>query len=552
MAADPQMTARANREAAATLIEACLGRGLDHFFLAPGSRCTPLTLAVADRPEARVIQHVDERGLAFACLGYGRATNRPGVFICTSGTAVANAYPAVIEASLDYVPMLLLTADRPPELRATGANQTIDQVKIFAEYTRWFFDLPCPSAAPPDRFWPATLARAVECANEGPVQINCMFREPFGGEADHNTSPFNAAAAPGVDLKTTLQWLVPRGRTLVIAGRCRNDEALAAEQLAHAIGCPFLADVTTGLRPRSYDLQLIRPDIVPADVILHVGGRIVSKRWWQFLNAHPARHYIRLTPHADRLDPCHRVSQVLHGPLAPLCLGATIQEPSPPDFLETWNRTSQTSRRIADQIIAAQIEITEPGVAQLVASALTPGDGLLLGNSMPIRDMETYGYWPAERQVRVAANRGASGIDGLIATAVGFATGVGQPTTALIGDLSALHDLNSLAMLSDCRTPVVLIIINNDGGGIFHFLPVAQQTNSFEQYFATPHGRSFRDAASMFSLDYHQPQSPAELISTYRQATRAARATVIEVFTNRRINVDLHKQIERAVREGAT
>ena len=550
MAADPQLTSGANHEVAARLIEACLQRGVDHFFLAPGSRCTPLTVAVANRGDARVVQHFDERGLAYACLGYGRATQRPGVFICTSGTAVANAYPAVIEACLDHIPLLLLTSDRPPELRDTGANQTIDQVRIFADYTRWFFDLPCPDGVFSDQFWSATVKHALDRTSDGPVHLNCMFREPFGARDDVPASLSHSAEPSALDLNTTYQWRVPPGRTLVIAGGCDPAEALAAEGLAERIGCPFLADVTTGLRRLSYDLQLMRDGVPPADVILHVGGRVVSKRWWQFVDAHAPQRYIRLTPYADRLDPQHRLTEVLRGPLTELCAGGRVDERSPAGFLEAWSTASDASRRAADAIIEAQSANTEPGVAQAVADGLPNNAGLLLGNSMPIRDMDMFGHWETDRKIRVAANRGASGIDGLIATTVGFAAGRQQPTTAVIGDLAALHDLNSLALLATSPTPIVLVVINNDGGGIFHFLPIAHETRSFERYFATPHGRHFGDAAHMFAIDYHYPASRREFNSAYRQAVTAGHASLIEVRTDRVQNRQLHQQIEQAVREG--
>ena len=549
MADDPQITATATREVSARLIETCLQHGIEAFFLAPGSRCTPLTLAIAGRQDTQVVQHFDERGLAFACLGYGRAKQRPGVFVCTSGTAVANAYPAVVEASLDHVPMLLLTADRPPELRDTGANQTIDQVGIFANYTRWFVDLPCGDPALPDRFWSSTVRHAIDCAHDGPVHVNCMFREPFGVGGGTHPPQGIADEPPAVSLRTEHQWKIPTGRTLVIAGGCPPEDALAAEQMAQRIACPFLSDVTTGIRRLNYDLPLMRDDMPTADVVLHVGGRVVSKRWWQWIETHPPRHYIRLTPHRHRLDPQHRETQVLRGQLKALCAGARVDDHSPHAFLEAWIRASEASRQASGQIISTQPMITEPGVAQAIAAELPDQSGLMLGNSMPVRDMDMFGHWGTDRTIRVAANRGASGIDGLIATTVGFASGGPRPTTALIGDLAALHDLNSLALFANGPAPIVLVVVNNDGGGIFHFLPISQQKTVFERYFATPHGRTFHGAAQMFGIDYHRPASMHDFIVTYRRALVAERSSLIEVQTNRVQNRLLHQEIERAVRK---
>jgi 2-succinyl-5-enolpyruvyl-6-hydroxy-3-cyclohexene-1-carboxylate synthase len=547
MAADQLLTQTLNYKVAMQLVDACLRQGVDHFFLAPGSRCTPLTVAIANRPEAHVVQHVDERGLTFACLGFGRATGRPGAFVCTSGTAVANALPAVIEASLDNVPLLLLTADRPPELRSTGANQAIDQCKIFGQYVRWFFDVPCPAPEFATNFWESTVRFAAASAASGPVHLNCMFREPFGAcnPSSETTTP---PAATEPQLNVTCQWQVPRGRTLVVAGGCRYHEALAANRLADRLGCPFLADVTTGIRSLSYDLQLFRDDNPPADIVLHVGGTIVSKRWWQFIDAHPPSHYLHLTPYSRRLDPVHRVTHVMRGPLEPLCEGAEFDERSPTDFLEAWTSRSQLSRRIADMLIDAQQTINEPAVARAIAAEIPNDGGLLLGNSLPIRHMDQFGHWPAGWRVHVAANRGASGIDGLVATSVGFATGLRRHTTALIGDLSALHDLNSLAMLAASTAPVIAVVLNNDGGGLFHFLPVASETSVFERYFATPHGRTFTDTARMFDLAYDRPATMQQFVASYRQATIRPQSSFIEVRTDRRQNRQLHREIEQAVR----
>ncbi len=331
------------------MIDACLAAGVDHFFLAPGSRCTPLTVAVANRSAARVTQHFDERALAFACLGYGQATGRCGVFICTSGTAVANAFPAVVEASLNDVPMLLLTADRPPELRATGANQTIDQVRIFGTYTRWFFDLPCPTDDPHDRFLRSTIAHAIACSRTGPVQLNCMFREPFA--ASDLSAPAPQSESFDWSVRRHVGLSLPTGNPLVIAGSCRRAEAAAAQRLAAKLACPFLADITSGVRGLAYDLELLRGDIPPADVVIHVGGRVVSKRWARFVEEHPPRHYLHLTSSDGRLDPGHRVSHVIRGDLCDLCAGVEGNTTTDAAFRAAWEEHSIAARATARQVI---------------------------------------------------------------------------------------------------------------------------------------------------------------------------------------------------------
>lgn len=539
-----------NRRWAARLVQTCAAAGCDHFFLAPGSRCTPLTLAVADRPASRVTQHFDERGLAFACLGYGRATGRAGVFICTSGTAVANAWPAVVEASMDGVPMLLLTADRPPELRDTGTNQTIDQQQMFGRYVRFFFDLPCPDAQIPDALAASVIRQAVQHASAGPVHVNCMFREPLGAVGG---APPELAEAMPTELPTAPQWnstvTIDGGDTLVVVGGCRAEEAAAARRLAERLDCPLLADITTGIRGLAYDLQLLRSDQPVPETIIHVGGRVVSKRWWQWLQQNPPRQWLQLIGRGRPIDPMRCGPEVVEGPLVSLCEGLVAQRPSRRAFRDAWQRSSDRARGAAQDVLRTTGGLHEPGLAQRVADCLPPDHGLLLGNSMPIREMDSFGFWSAHRHVAVAANRGASGIDGLLGTAVGYAVGLDCPVTAVVGDLSLLHDLNSLAMVAASRRPLVVVVVNNNGGGIFHFLPIADATRTFEQFFATPHGLPLEHAATLFGLDYVHPLTWAEFEAGYRTACRSQRSTLIEVRTDRHENLRLHRRVEQAIQD---
>ncbi|MCA9169356.1 MAG: 2-succinyl-5-enolpyruvyl-6-hydroxy-3-cyclohexene-1-carboxylic-acid synthase [Planctomycetales bacterium] len=317
----------ANQLAAARLIQACIDQGLHHFFVAPGSRCTPLTIAIANHAEARVVQHFDERGLAFACLGFARATGRAGVFVCTSGTAVANALPAVVEASNDQVPLLLLTADRPPELRETGANQTIDQVKIYGDFARWCFDLPCPTSDTTASFLRSTIRHAASRAATGPVHINCMFREPFES-ADAVRCESEPPATK--NCRVTLEHVVklPAGKTLVMAGSSSAEAARAAGNMADRLNAPFFSDVSNGVRGLAYDLALMSNELPVPDRVVHVGGRVVSKRWATFLKSHPEIRQIHYWPYESRLDPDHALPEVIHGDLKTLCDNTTCDNRS--------------------------------------------------------------------------------------------------------------------------------------------------------------------------------------------------------------------------------
>ncbi|AEN72517.1 2-succinyl-5-enolpyruvyl-6-hydroxy-3-cyclohexene-1-carboxylate synthase [Rhodothermus marinus SG0.5JP17-172] len=541
------------------LVDELVRCGVTHFCIAPGSRSTPLVAAVARHPEARAIVHYDERGTAFLALGYGRATGRPAAWITTSGTAVANGFPAVVEASQDEIPLLLLTADRPPELRDTGANQTIDQVKLFGGYVRWHFELPVPDPDLDVALVQTTVAQAVYRSVRppaGPVHLNCPFREPLIPAPDA-LSPLEATGAPRTRYVAPVMAPDPQAvaelaamlrsvaRGLIVAGRLRTAEAAAAvEKLAAHLGWPLLPDVTSGLRlgegafPRVpfAELLLAEPEraarMLQPEVVLHVGGRFVSKRLLQFVQAARLRAYVHVHDSPIRLDPAHRVTLRLEADVARTCAalrealpGAT--EPSP------WARRWQQADRAVQQRLQQQFqteELAEPDVAWHLARWMPSTHGLVLASSLPVRLVHA---WAAPDGARppVAANRGASGIDGTVATAAGFALGLARPVTLLIGDLALLHDLNSLALLRE--RPVVVVALNNDGGGIFSFLPIARHAEVFEPFFGTPHGLQFAHAARLFGLNYEAPRTLTELAQAYRAACARPSATLIEVRTER-------------------
>ncbi len=541
------------------LIDELVRCGVTHFCIAPGSRSTPLVAAVARHPEARAIVHYDERGTAFWALGYGRATGRPAAWITTSGTAVANGLPAVVEASQDEVPLLLLTADRPPELRDTGANQTIDQVKLFGSYVRWQFELPVPDPDLDPALVRTTIDQAVYRSMRspaGPVHLNCPFREPLVPEPGKLApikafnEPHTRYAAPVMapdpvalsELAATVRS-VERG--LIIAGRLRTAEAATAvAKLAAHLGWPLLPDVTSGLRLGAdgfplvpfAELLLRDPEraarALQPEAVLHIGGRFVSKRLLQFIKAARLRCYAHVHDSPIRLDPVHRVTFRLEADVARTCTALVETLPAtgrPSAWTRHWRRADEAVRNRLQQQFQHR-ELAEPDVAWHLARWLPSTHGLVLASSLPVRLMHTWAA-PDGTQPPVAANRGASGIDGTVATVAGFAMGLERPVTLLIGDLALLHDLNSLALLRD--QPVVVVVLNNDGGGIFSFLPIAAHTELFEPFFGTPHGLQFAHAAHLFGLTYEAPRTLQELEQAYREACSRPTATLLEVRTHR-------------------
>lgn len=574
----PPDTASLNPLWATLLVEELVRQGVTFFSLAPGSRSTPLALAVARNGRAEYTVHFDERGSLFLALGHARATGRPAAWITTSGTAVANGFPAVVEADVDGVPLVLLTADRPPELRQTGANQTIDQVKIFGDRVRWFFDLPAPTADVDPAFVLTTAAQAATRAiypHPGPVHLNVPFREPLTLPPDAplpdvpgalrrwhtGSAPYTtyAATTPRPDVTPIAEKLRGVTRGLVVAGRLRTRaEGETAARLAAHLGWPLLPDVLSQVRLGAadallHDLMLASPAFADAhrpEAVLLLGDAPVSKRLLTFLHdSHPAP-LVTIRPMPGRFDPHHTVTDAVVGDVAASAEALRSALPARPaaGWHAAWQRASEVARH-ALAPLDDPADLSEPHVARAVTRIAPPGEALFIAASMPIRDADTYAA-PDGPWLQTAANRGASGIDGTVASALGFARGNATGATLLIGDLALLHDLNSLALCRTSPQRLVIVCLNNDGGGIFSFLPVARDApDDFETLFGTPHGLGFRHAAALFGLDYAAPESPAAFAEAYRAALARDGCTLIEVTTSRSRNVALHRALVEGARE---
>ncbi|MEM6335715.1 MAG: 2-succinyl-5-enolpyruvyl-6-hydroxy-3-cyclohexene-1-carboxylic-acid synthase, partial [Bacteroidota bacterium] len=548
------------------------------FCIAPGSRNTPLVAAVAEHPEAVAHVHYDERGTSFFALGLGRATGRPAAWITTSGTAVANGLPAVVEAEQDHVPLLLLTADRPPELLDAGANQAIDQNKIFGTYPRWYAALPTEHPDADPAYVLTTAAQAVFRATStpaGPVHLNCHFREPLQPEAQPDrrlpaylnawrTSgrPYTHYSAGHLDPMLPgelVDAISGAERGLLIAGRLEPEEAAGVRQLQAHLGWPLLPDLTSQLRlgPAGtgtithYDLLLNDRDWADdhrPDVILHIGGKYVSKRLLQFTArcAEAGTRLVVANPTPFRLDPHHRVSDRVQADVVPFCTRLIEQTSvySNTSWTEAWTRAQLRVEHIVAEELPADV-LSEPLVAQLVTQLAPAETGLFAAASMPVRDLDAFGARNGPG-LRVAANRGASGIDGTLSCAAGFAAGLERPTTLLTGDLSFLHDLNGVLLAR--RHPLVTVLINNDGGGIFHFLPIHRYEH-FEPFFGTPHGiEHVEHIARQAELPYNRPRTPDAFRTVYTEAMESGRPALIEIRTDRTENVALHRRIAEAIR----
>jgi 2-succinyl-5-enolpyruvyl-6-hydroxy-3-cyclohexene-1-carboxylate synthase len=522
--------------------------GVRHACTSPGSRSTPLVLSLVRDGRLDCTSHVDERAGAFFGLGLAQVSGMPSVLACTSGTAAANYAPAVIEAFEARVPLIVLTADRPPELRDVGAGQTIDQVKLYGRAAKWFFEVDDVEVDEGRLRWLRQLAcRAVWTSLEGrpgPVHLNLALREPL--VLDEALEP-DASGRPGG--RPYVRWQrpsaaaadLPRGeRPVVVAGRTAGVEEVGS--VAAAVGGVVLADPLSGARvPGSvahYDHLLRSPDwdLVP-DLVVRMGDLPTSKPLRAWL-AGLSCEQVLLDPHWAWQDPAAAVSAIV--PYAETGVTAALRQELRSGWRDAWLERDAVAAEALRGVLGDGL--TEPRVAAALYGSL-PSDALLfVASSMPIRDLEAFAV-PREDPPRVLSNRGANGIDGLISTALGAAHAHDGPAVLLIGDVAFLHDLGGL--LATKRTPaeLTIVLLDNDGGGIFHFLPVAKEGDDFEHHVATPHGIDFAKAAALFDIAYHQPAD----LASFEAAVAAPGTKLVHVRTERRANRELHATAAHAV-----
>ncbi len=522
-----------NAQWAGRLVDTLVAAGVDTFCMAPGSRSTPLVVAVASRSDLQTFVHIDERGLGFFALGVAKGGGRPVAVITTSGTAVANLVPAVVEASTDGIVLIVLSADRPPHLAESGANQTIRQPGLFSHFIRGELNLPLPSEAGLPELVDqvgACLAKA-RGHKPGPVHVNCPFEEPLYEQA---VAPFALPPSPvsAPDIPPFPTWNPDTSQSVLVIGQLDDEsDRLAAERIARGLGWPVMADVTSGLRCHTlpnlvsyHDLLLgIKKAWKTPSAILHIGGRLTSKAYLDWITA--LRPAVLHVPTWDATwDPAGLSPVRVVGPLTAFAEPILALGPCDPAWTAGWLTDNAA--------VATQVEKIASGKTwSLVHLAQALGRlplrlQLFVGNSSAIRLLDRYTIFDGPR--RVWANRGASGIDGTLATAMGVAQGAQAPVLMLVGDLAALHDMNSLLMAKDLRWPVVFVVLNNQGGGIFQSLPV-REFDQFERYFKTPHDLSFQKMADLFNLNYAVADTAAAFESALENCRQARVSTLIEI-----------------------
>ncbi|MET0144992.1 MAG: 2-succinyl-5-enolpyruvyl-6-hydroxy-3-cyclohexene-1-carboxylic-acid synthase [Ilumatobacteraceae bacterium] len=531
----------------ATLADELVARGVRHAVVAPGSRSTPMALALAGRRELAVHIVHDERAAAFVALGLG-LDGVPAVVLCTSGTAAANLHPAVVEAGLSAVPMIVLTADRPPELRDVGAPQTIDQTHLFGRSVRWFHDPGVPDVAA-SASWRSLAGRAVTESRAGPVHLNLPFREPLvgtSGPLPPRRPVAGAAPATIEDPPEALVALVRAGRGLILAGGGCGAGREVIARFADATGWPVLADPTSGLRDLdgavgAFDAILRHPaaDVrLRPDVIVRLGRPAASRVLSEWVAASGA--VLVQVGGPGTIDPDHGVVASL-APAALDHLAARLGRVGDPTYRAAWIDAGTVADAAIGELLGPEVPLTEPGVARTIAAHLPPGAALVVASSMPVRDLEWYGGPTA----RAHANRGANGIDGVVSTALGVALG-GTTTVALVGDIAFVHDAGALtALAARLDADLRVVVVDNDGGGIFSFLPQATTLGGerFEQLFGTPHGTDVAALGRAHGIDSATVTTAAELVARLA----APGPSVTRVATDRAENVRVHGALNAAV-----
>ncbi len=583
--------ANRNQLWARAFTEELVRAGVRTVCIAPGSRSTPLVLACARVEGLRVLTHLDERSAAYFALGLGKATGRPAAVVTTSGTATANLFPAVVEASQAEVPLLLLTADRPHRLRDADANQSIDQIRLYGEHVRAFVEVAPPTVEDRAlRHLRSVAGRAVASAvgmPAGPVHLNFPFDKPLEptpvvGDVDAGFYDEHPLAAEGraegeafarigtrrpeaeaAEIEAVAVLLQGSERGLVVAGPSTEPGRTgpAAVRLSAASGFPLLADPLSGARygpagdalvSGRYDLFLRDPEVrerLRPEVVLRIGSAPTSAALNTYLEeALDARQIVidaggRWKDHLSvandyvQADP----TQVLD------VLGAAVPRVASDEWRSLWSRAEER----ADRTVTAELEAGEVFEGELMADVvdvLPGGSALFVSSSMPVRDLDAYAP-PREAALRTFGNRGASGIDGIVSTALGVSVGLERPVVAVVGDLAFYHDMNGLLGTRIDGAEVVFVLVNNDGGGIFHMLPIREHEPAFTSLFATPHGLDFRHAAALYDLPYRRVGIGMELRSAVADALAEGGSRILEVRSDRETNHARHEETARAVRD---
>lgn len=553
------------------LTSALLNAGVTKVVMSPGSRSTPLAYAFASTEEVELYTQIDERSAAYFALGLAKASGEAVGLLCTSGTAASNYFPAITEAHYARLPLVVMTADRPHELREVGAPQAIDQIHLYGNHVKYSVDFPIPEENEEIlKFLDRHTQRAVSTAltaPAGPVHLNIPFREPLLIDLEMETQEttfqeyITVPNTVTVDERTAdrVKMLLRQSdKGLIVVGELPPtidpDEFWA---FAAALNWPVLCDPLSNLRSQvplrcmplcidRYDALLkskaFQQRVIP-DTVIRFGAQPVSKPLMLFLKGLTSATIVAVDESPQFRDPLSIVTHHIQCP--PEALWQLRMEKKNGAYTQTWIKANEVAASVTEQVVQ---EVNDEGAyAHLLFQHLPNTSDLISGSSMPIRDVDTY-FGKTDKDVMIFSNRGTNGIDGVVSTACGIQMARKRPTWLLIGDLSFLHDVNGLVVTRFHKVDLTIIIMNNDGGGIFSYLPQAESEKHFEELFGTPTGLTFEHVAAMYDAEYSAVRSPEQFEEVLATAKKK-QLRIIEVFTDRKENVRAHRKLWQEITE---
>ncbi|WP_449537347.1 2-succinyl-5-enolpyruvyl-6-hydroxy-3-cyclohexene-1-carboxylic-acid synthase [Ferdinandcohnia sp. Marseille-Q9671] len=557
----------------ASFVDELVRVGVTETIVSPGSRSTPMAILMAEHPKMNITVNIDERSSAFYALGVAKATKKPVAILCTSGTAAANYYPAIVEAYHSRVPLIVLTADRPHELRDVGAPQAINQNQLYGNFAKWFVEMALPEESEQMLSYVRTVAgRAAGTALSapaGPVHLNFPFREPlipdleidnlWCSNENYSTKNINlVVGTPKMSEEHThhIIELINNGKKgIIVCGAHFDDEfGQAVVDLAEALQFPILADPLSQLRSgehvksfvlEGYDAFLrdehFRNRFSP-DVIIRFGAMPVSKSLLQYIQKHKDSTQIIVDGDGGWRDPTLSATDMVYCDEIDFCnkVVARIQKRNNPSWVNAWITVNEITKQNLSAVHTEEA-LFEGKVFSELQEILPKNSTLFVGNSMPIRDLDTF-FTNNEKSIKVLANRGANGIDGLVSTAIGVSS-KHQHTVLVIGDLSFYHDLNGLLAAKQHNLNITIVLINNDGGGIFSFLPQSAEEKHFETLFGTPIGLDYEHAVKMYGGNFISVTNWTEFKETILTSLSNKGLTVVEVKSDRKENVMIHRKL---------
>ncbi|MFC0273991.1 2-succinyl-5-enolpyruvyl-6-hydroxy-3-cyclohexene-1-carboxylic-acid synthase [Metabacillus herbersteinensis] len=561
-----------------SFVDELAGAGVESVVISPGSRSTPLAILMAEHPDLTCYLNIDERSAGFFALGMAKVQRKPVVLLCTSGTATANYYPAIVEAHYSRVPLLVLTADRPHELRDVGAPQAIDQLHMYGKYAKWFVDLALPEQSESMLGYARTVSgRAVATALSKPagvVHLNFPLREPLlpnlqlkdlwkkpNNRETHTALSSSSSILSESELKRVSTLLKDKKKGLIVCGELSNDKVFTEIiQFSKHFNFPLLADPLSQMRTGTHDKEtiidkydtflkdeVIVKELMP-DVVIRFGAMPVSKPLFLLLKNHPEITQIIVDEDGGWRDPTLNATQMVNCNEKWLCreLISNQEKQGNSTWRKIWTEVNNVCSEHLHHLTSNNKDLFEGKIYVELQKYLPDESTVFVGNSMPIRDVDTF-FSKQEKRLNILANRGANGIDGVVSTALGSSVKNSHPTYLIIGDLSFFHDLNGLLAAKMYELNLTIILINNDGGGIFSFLPQASEEKHFEQLFGTAIGLDFSKAIEMYHGSYRKVETWEQFQDYFSKDEIQKGLNVVEIVTNRQTRVKVHRDLMNCV-----